>query len=60
MIFGYFFNFIGLVVAAPFMAMLLTLVKMLYVQDVLGDAEVELLKENPEPHFAASSSVGHD
>ncbi len=59
-IFGYFFNFIGLVVAAPFMAMLLTLVKMLYVQDVLGDAEVELLKENPEPHFAASSSVGHD
>lgn len=54
LVFGYFFNFRGLVVAAPVTAMLLMATKMLYVQDVLGDEEVELLKEEPEPHFEAA------
>ncbi|MBK8905196.1 MAG: AI-2E family transporter [Anaerolineaceae bacterium] len=56
LVFGYFFNFRGLVVAAPVTAMLLMATKMLYVQDLLGDEEVELLKEDPEPHFEAARS----
>lgn len=58
--FGYFFNFIGLAVAAPITAMLLTLVKMLYVKDLLGDEEITLLKENPEPRFEASQTTAED
>ncbi len=53
-IFGLFFNFIGIAIAAPVAAMLIVATKMLYVNDVLGDQDVDLLKENPDPHFAAS------
>ncbi|MAT99684.1 MAG: hypothetical protein CL608_21290 [Anaerolineaceae bacterium] len=54
MIFGVFFNFIGVAIAAPVAAATLTLTKMLYVKDVLGDNEIELLKAAPQAHFAAS------
>lgn len=56
LVFGYFFNFKGLIVAAPMTAMLFMVTKMLYVKDLLGDEEVELLKEDPEPHFTAARS----
>lgn len=56
-IFSLFFNFIGLAVAAPFAAMVMTLTKMLYVKDVLGDEDVELIKENPQPKFEASQEA---
>ncbi len=56
-IFGVSFNFIGIAIAAPMAAMVMTLVKMLYVQDTLGDTEVKLLKEEPEAHFEASATA---
>lgn len=56
LIFGFFFNFLGLAIAAPFAAMLMTATKMLYVEDVLGD-DVDLLKEKPDAHFAASKTA---
>ncbi len=56
-IFGVFFNFIGVAIAAPVSATLIVATKILYVKDVLGDHEIELLKENPEPHFAASQKA---
>lgn len=46
-IMGLFLGFMGVAVAAPFAAILIVLVKMLYIQDVLGDDSPELLKENP-------------
>lgn len=56
-VFSLFFSFIGLAVAAPFAAMAMVLTKMLYLQDVLNDENVELLKENPEAHFEASQEA---
>ena len=59
-IFGLFFNFIGIAIAAPVAAMLIVITKMLYINDVLGDHDIELLKENPEAHFAASQQASKD
>lgn len=55
-VFGLFFSFVGLAVAAPFAAMMMTLTKMLYVNDILGD-KVELIKPNPEAKFEASQQT---
>jgi predicted PurR-regulated permease PerM len=53
-IFGLFFNLIGLLIAAPAAAVLMVLTKMLYVGDVLGDYDTELLKGEPVARFSAS------
>lgn len=45
---------IGLAMAPPLAAAGMVLVKMLYVEDVLHDDAVSLLKDDPEPRFAAS------
>lgn len=55
-ILGLFLGLAGVAVAAPFAAMLLVFIKMLYVHDVLGDDSMVLLKENPRPHFAAAGN----
>lgn len=39
LLFGVFFGFLGLLLATPLVAAIITLVKMLYVEDVLGDRE---------------------
>ena len=57
-LFSYFFSFVGLAVAAPFAAMMLTATKMLYLEDFLGD-DPKLLKDNPDAHFAASRTNSH-
>jgi predicted PurR-regulated permease PerM len=53
-IFGISFNFIGIAIAAPVAAMVMTLTKMIYVKDILGDPDIELLKGEPDAHFEAS------
>jgi predicted PurR-regulated permease PerM len=52
-----FLGFLGVAVAAPVAALLIVLIKMLYVGDVLGDESPQLLKENPQAHFAASKEA---
>lgn len=56
-IFGLFFNFFGLAVAAPFAAVLLVVTKMIYVNDILGDPDVELATESSSPPFKASQNA---
>jgi predicted PurR-regulated permease PerM len=56
-IFGVYFNLMGTAIAAPVAAMLMTLTKMLYVKDVLGDGNIKLLKEKPEAHFKEAQTV---
>lgn len=56
MIFSVLFSFLGLAVAAPFAAMMLTATKMIYLEDILGD-DPELLKDDPDAHFAASKAA---
>ena len=46
---GVLFGFIGLLLAAPLAAVTLVLVKILYVEDVLGDESVEAPGEEREP-----------
>jgi predicted PurR-regulated permease PerM len=41
LLFGVFFGFLGLLLATPLVAAIIVLVKMLYVEDVLGDKENE-------------------
>lgn len=53
-IMGLFLGFLGVAVAAPLAALLIVLTKMVYIKDVLGDDSPQLLKQNPEAHFAAS------
>ncbi|MFO7537766.1 MAG: AI-2E family transporter [Chloroflexota bacterium] len=56
LILGYHFNLIGLIIAAPAAAVLVVLIKMLYVGDVLGDYNTETLKEGSD----SSRSTGAD
>jgi predicted PurR-regulated permease PerM len=53
-IFGLFFDLIGLLIAAPAAAVLMVLTKMLYVGDVLGDYDTELLKGSRIPMSSES------
>lgn len=48
MIFGLFFDVIGLLIAAPAAAVLVVLTKMLYVGDVLGDYDTDLPNDEDE------------
>lgn len=54
-VFAVFFSFIGIAMAAPVTAVLLVIVKMLYIKDILGDEETDLVKDRPDDHFEASS-----
>ena len=51
-IFGFFFGFLGLMLAVPLSACLAVLVDEIYVKDVLGDVPVEVVAEqsSEEPH----------
>lgn len=60
LVFGLLFGFVGLLVAAPVTAMILVLTKMLYLEDILGDARTELQKARPEPRFEASKNPQGD
>jgi len=56
-ILGLFLGFLGVAVAAPLAALLIVLIKMLYLDDVLGDESYQLLKEKPQARFAASKEA---
>jgi predicted PurR-regulated permease PerM len=57
LILGLHFNLLGLLVAAPVAAVLLVLVKMLYVGDTLGDYDTELLKEDSNSSTSSSAAA---
>ena len=57
LLFGIFFGFLGLLLATPLVAAIIVMVKMLYVEDVLGDKEDESKAVTPSAHGAATASL---
>jgi predicted PurR-regulated permease PerM len=57
LLFGIFFGFLGLLLATPLVAAIIVMVKMLYVEDVLGDKEDETKAVTPSAHGAATASL---
>ncbi|HET6513042.1 MAG TPA: AI-2E family transporter [Candidatus Kapabacteria bacterium] len=57
LLFGVFFGFLGLLLATPLVAAILVIVKMLYVEDVLGDREDEAKGVTPSTKGASTDSL---
>jgi predicted PurR-regulated permease PerM len=57
LLFGIFFGFLGLLLATPLVAAIIVMVKMLYVEDVLGDKEDETKAVTPSAHGAATATL---
>lgn len=57
---GAIFGFVGIVLATPLMAAGIVLVKMIYVQDVLGDSGEEPVREVPTPEPTPRRAVHGD
>lgn len=59
LLFGIFFGFLGLLLATPLVAAIIVLVKMLYVEDVLGDKEEGSKGITPSAHGASTETLVH-